>query len=245
MYDPPKFLNTSEAAVFLGVHSRKTIQTLVRNRHLVPERQAHGGFGLQKKFRLETLIAFKEKYPDGPPRTRRKRKPCCEIKGCHKKVEARGLCSEHLKEYLSRRQAAAFLGIHVTHIGLLVKEKIIKERGRRSIRLSDIQLLKDQHPDGIPIPEKRARGRKALSPEKRAERLKELQELARSRGGECLSTEYVNMKTPVLWRCAEGHEWFALVNNVKNPPHSWCAVCFYKYRHRNAPKQLAPFQKVC
>lgn len=36
-----------------------------------------------------------------------------------------------------------------------------------------------------------------------------LKELAISRGGKCLSTEYINSQTPVEWECENGHKWFA------------------------------------
>lgn len=53
--------------------------------------------------------------------------------------------------------------------------------------------------------------------------LNEMQEIARSRGGECLSKEYVNQKTKLRWRCSQGHEWEALPLNVKRG--KWCLAC--------------------
>ena len=47
---------------------------------------------------------------------------------------------------------------------------------------------------------------------------------AKAHGGECLSTTYVNRRTKLKWRCAEGHEWEALAGNVHNAGH-WCATC--------------------
>jgi hypothetical protein len=49
-----------------------------------------------------------------------------------------------------------------------------------------------------------------------------MRELARSRGGECLSEVYHNAATKLLWRCAEGHEWWATPSNMQR---RWCAVC--------------------
>lgn len=37
------------------------------------------------------------------------------------------------------------------------------------------------------------------------------------KGGVCLSTVYSNSHTKLLWRCAEGHEWWA------TPHHIWIA----------------------
>lgn len=48
-------------------------------------------------------------------------------------------------------------------------------------------------------------------------------ELARERGGRCLSKEYVNGSTPLRWRCREGHEWRAAFGNVRTG--SWCPRC--------------------
>ena len=54
--------------------------------------------------------------------------------------------------------------------------------------------------------------------------LGQMQVLARTRGGECLSTTYVNNHTKLLWRCSEGHEWEAKPADVKNSG-SWCPDC--------------------
>lgn len=56
--------------------------------------------------------------------------------------------------------------------------------------------------------------------------LEELQELAKSRGGCCLSTAYVNNYGLLSWECAYGHTWDAPANNVKNH-NSWCPHCVF------------------
>ncbi|MBK3786399.1 hypothetical protein G3A43_40055 [Paraburkholderia aspalathi] len=53
-----------------------------------------------------------------------------------------------------------------------------------------------------------------------------MHELAATRGGACLSTDYVNTKTPLEWQCAKGHRW-------QTPPMtiiagSWCPSCSQK-----------------
>ena len=53
--------------------------------------------------------------------------------------------------------------------------------------------------------------------------------LATSRGGECLSDQYTNSKTPLLWRCERGHAWMSSFDNVQNKG-SWCPVCAGKQR---------------
>lgn len=50
-----------------------------------------------------------------------------------------------------------------------------------------------------------------------------LKELAISRDGKCLSTEYINSQTPVEWECRNGHKWFAKPAKVKYG--TWCKVC--------------------
>ncbi len=66
--------------------------------------------------------------------------------------------------------------------------------------------------------------------------LKALQEIAESRGGKCLSIEYVNCKTKMLWECKEGHIWQATANKIKSG--SWCKKCVNILRRGDALKVL-------
>jgi hypothetical protein len=50
-----------------------------------------------------------------------------------------------------------------------------------------------------------------------------MKRLARRRGGECLSTDYVNATTKLQWRCRDGHEWEATPGSIVQG--SWCWVC--------------------
>jgi hypothetical protein len=61
--------------------------------------------------------------------------------------------------------------------------------------------------------------------------------LAKERGGECLSKEFINNKTKMQFHCAEGHLWSTCSGAIVNG--SWCPVCAIK---RNAEKQLLPFE---
>jgi hypothetical protein len=54
--------------------------------------------------------------------------------------------------------------------------------------------------------------------------IEEMCELARQRGGKCLSDIYVNAHTKLLWECAKGHQWSATSNNIKRG--EWCAYCY-------------------
>lgn len=51
------------------------------------------------------------------------------------------------------------------------------------------------------------------------------QEVAKSRGGECLSTEYTGVRSKMKWRCAKGHEWENTFSKVVGERHTWCPVC--------------------
>ncbi|NHQ86847.1 hypothetical protein HA050_12030 [Iodobacter sp. HSC-16F04] len=46
--------------------------------------------------------------------------------------------------------------------------------------------------------------------------LKSLQDLAAARGWQSLATEYKNCKTPVAWRCDQGHEFNASLESIQN-----------------------------
>ncbi len=57
--------------------------------------------------------------------------------------------------------------------------------------------------------------------------LKQMQELAKKRGGKCLSQEYVNSSTKMEWECADGHRWWQTPNAIKSSNY-WCPYCnFY------------------
>lgn len=53
--------------------------------------------------------------------------------------------------------------------------------------------------------------------------LKEMQELATSRGGACLSIRYVTTNTKLKWACAQGHEWENSPAHIKRG--QWCPWC--------------------
>jgi len=53
--------------------------------------------------------------------------------------------------------------------------------------------------------------------------LSQLQDIATSRGGACLSEEYLNARTALSWRCSYGHRWKATPSKVKRG--SWCRLC--------------------
>lgn len=56
-----------------------------------------------------------------------------------------------------------------------------------------------------------------------ATRLVEIQEIARSRLGRCLSNCYLGDKVHLHFECADGHQWWTTPNTIKRP--HWCPVC--------------------
>lgn len=65
--------------------------------------------------------------------------------------------------------------------------------------------------------------------------LAEIQRKAGARGGRCLSTEYVNAHTPLLFECAAGHRWTTTYTYVREG--SWCPACFHN-RHRGTIEEM-------
>lgn len=53
--------------------------------------------------------------------------------------------------------------------------------------------------------------------------VKDMQLLALSRGGQCLSDEYMGAMQKIRWQCSEGHQWSATPNNIRNG--KWCPFC--------------------
>ncbi|MEO5571637.1 MAG: hypothetical protein ABIT08_14770 [Bacteroidia bacterium] len=53
--------------------------------------------------------------------------------------------------------------------------------------------------------------------------IEEMQFIAASREGKCLSSKYVDGKTNLEWQCNKGHTWKAKPASIKRG--SWCAIC--------------------
>ena len=54
--------------------------------------------------------------------------------------------------------------------------------------------------------------------------LKECREFAQNKGGKCLSDEYRNSGTKMMWECGKSHEWKSTFRSIKNNGH-WCPKC--------------------
>ena len=67
--------------------------------------------------------------------------------------------------------------------------------------------------------------------------------IAANRGGMCLSKGYINERTILQWRCADGHEWQALPEKIKRG--SWCPACAnIRRRSEWVPKRAAKQREV-
>jgi hypothetical protein len=53
--------------------------------------------------------------------------------------------------------------------------------------------------------------------------LAKMQDYASAFGGKCISKQYVNNKSYIRWRCAEGHEWRSKPDHVLHG--TWCPIC--------------------
>ncbi len=62
-----------------------------------------------------------------------------------------------------------------------------------------------------------------LSADKRNLAIEEMRRVAKSRGGKCISEEYINSVTKLLWECKEGHRWKAKPVIIKRG--RWCPTC--------------------
>ena len=59
----------------------------------------------------------------------------------------------------------------------------------------------------------------------------DMQEIAKSKGGKCLSNKYSNLITKLKWKCKAGHIWEAKPNNIRNQ-NQWCPICSKKVSER-------------
>jgi hypothetical protein len=53
--------------------------------------------------------------------------------------------------------------------------------------------------------------------------IQDMQKIAESRGGKCLSEKYTNVDNKLKWQCNKGHIWEAIPSSIKRG--SWCPRC--------------------
>jgi len=59
---------------------------------------------------------------------------------------------------------------------------------------------------------------------KRGITITHMQQLAKMRGGTCVSKTYGNAREKLTWECANGHQWKALPWSIKQG--TWCPYCY-------------------
>jgi len=58
---------------------------------------------------------------------------------------------------------------------------------------------------------------------KQRDTIENMQKLAESKMGQCLSKEYVNNISKLKWRCKRGHEWLDTPTHIMQG--RWCSIC--------------------
>ncbi|MEO8087881.1 MAG: hypothetical protein ABI763_13740 [Bacteroidota bacterium] len=64
--------------------------------------------------------------------------------------------------------------------------------------------------------------------------IEQMQELATTKGGKCLSTEYINSYSNLKWQCDKGHQWEAMPTKIISG--HWCT--HYDCRYKEVSKKL-------
>jgi len=77
------------------------------------------------------------------------------------------------------------------------------------------------------------------SVERKKNTLEDMHALAKSRDGECMSTNYIRSTQPLTWKCHLGHQWSATPASIKQG--SWCPTCSYIFSRRQ--KQTIAFME--
>lgn len=72
--------------------------------------------------------------------------------------------------------------------------------------------------------------------------LNNLKNLAKIKGGECLSDKYTNNTTKLKWKCKKDHIWEAKSGNIKSG--KWCPKCSYEYRASLTRGNIEAMQKI-
>ena len=80
-----------------------------------------------------------------------------------------------------------------------------------------------------------------LSKINKSSKINELKNIAKSRGGQCLSEIYINSSTNLKWKCKKGHEWTANPNTIKNG--HWCQKCGLKQKCISDMHEIAKERK--
>ena len=60
--------------------------------------------------------------------------------------------------------------------------------------------------------------------------IQEIQQIAREKGGQCLSKTYKNNKTKLTWRCSQKHTWQTTPQSILQG--TWCPKCHHNKRKK-------------
>jgi hypothetical protein len=77
--------------------------------------------------------------------------------------------------------------------------------------------------------------------------LDQMQQIARERGGQCLSGRYKNGRTALLWECGNGHRWKASPANVKGGTRkkgTWCPECYNARRAFHERQSIVGMREI-
>lgn len=66
--------------------------------------------------------------------------------------------------------------------------------------------------------------------------IEQMRELAKSKGGTCLSKKYANNKVKLKWKCKKGHIWMARPDSISRG--SWCARCIRSKKDKDEKIKL-------
>lgn len=66
--------------------------------------------------------------------------------------------------------------------------------------------------------------------------IEDAQRIARERGGQCLSTEYVRCQEKLHWICHRGHSWHSAFSNIRSG--RWCPTCKHMARLSSATSKV-------
>lgn len=118
---------------------------------------------------------------------------------------------------------------------------IIKDGKLHKLKVEEMEqyIRAECKKHGISIPEKAKVDWREFNLQQ-PERLKEMEQMAELQGGECLSEQYINSRTKLIWRCGTcAHIWKAPPDNIKQG--KWCPKCGIK---RRAKKQSLTIEEM-
>ena len=125
------------------------------------------------------------------------------------------------------REAGVLL-IQVPQLGHLLETDALRPFIKKALLDAGRQVPTEFHAKQVDL-------RQAYSTSGAVAAIEELRELARARGGECLSLSYRGNLRHLEWRCASNHRWLATPQSIKTG--YWCREC--SQSRRRVPEAVA------